>query len=325
MKFGIVGAGIAGLACAELLACEGHEIQVFDKGRGPGGRLSTCRAHTPLGEAAFDHGAQYLSPQDEEFRAQLEAWEQLGVVEPWPQNAPLGWVGVPHMSAIIKHMARDRNVKFETLVKGLIRSPEGWHLYCDASNPGPFDGVIVAVPAEQAITLLGVHDFQAAKAALHAPSTACWTAMFAFPAGVSSRAFVRDQGNISWAARNSSKPGRNNIETWVVQAEADWSKSHLEEEADWIALQLFDELSRALGRTLPGPVYRAAHRWRYAANAGNGLGAIWRPTSRLGVCGDWLLGPEAESAWLSGRCLAKLILQSDRQSIESGSLRMASR
>jgi renalase len=221
------------------------------------------------------------------------------------------------MSAIIKHMARDRDVKFEALVKGLIKSPEGWHLYCDGSNPGPFDAVIVAVPAEQAITLLGVHDFQAAKAALHAPSTACWTAMFAFPTQISPETFVADQGIIRWAARNSSKPGRTNVETWVVQAEADWSRSHLEEEPDWIAQQLFDELARTLGCSPAEPVYRATHRWRYASNAGNGLGAIWRPSSRLGVCGDWLLGPRAESAWLSGRRLASLILESDPQCVDA--------
>ena len=104
MKFAIVGAGIAGLACAELLAREGHAVQLFEKGRGPGGRLSTRRVETSLGEATFDHGAQYLSPRDQEFHAQLEAWEQLGVVAPWPPKV-LGWVGVPQMSSIIKHMA----------------------------------------------------------------------------------------------------------------------------------------------------------------------------------------------------------------------------
>lgn len=311
MNVAIVGAGIAGLACAELLARGGHEVQLFDKGRGPGGRLSTRRVQTPLGEATFDHGAPYLVPRDQEFAAQLHAWQQVGIVEPWPRDQPLGWVGVPTMSTIIKHMAVDRDVKFETLVKGLIKSPEGWRLYSDGASPGLFDAVIVAVPAEQAITLLGVHDFQTAKAAVRANSAPCWTAMFAFWGPISSKLFVRDIGNIGWAVRNSSKPGRADVETWVVQADADWSQSNLEEDPGWIASCLLEELSRALGHLLPEPVYRAAHRWRYAMNAGAGLGAVWRPSLGLGTCGDWLLGPRAEDAWLSGRRLARLMLASD--------------
>ncbi|MEL6486923.1 MAG: FAD-dependent oxidoreductase, partial [Pseudomonadota bacterium] len=33
----IIGAGMAGLACASALTAAGHKVQVFDKGRGPGG------------------------------------------------------------------------------------------------------------------------------------------------------------------------------------------------------------------------------------------------------------------------------------------------
>ena len=56
----VIGAGMAGLAAARTLAAAGHAVQVFDKGRGIGGRLSTRR--TDYG--AFDHGAQYATVRD---------------------------------------------------------------------------------------------------------------------------------------------------------------------------------------------------------------------------------------------------------------------
>ncbi|MDP3490273.1 MAG: FAD-dependent oxidoreductase, partial [Phenylobacterium sp.] len=43
MKIAIIGAGMAGLSCAEALSDAGHAVQVLDKGRGPGGRMSTRR------------------------------------------------------------------------------------------------------------------------------------------------------------------------------------------------------------------------------------------------------------------------------------------
>ena len=57
MRIGIVGAGMAGLACAERLADQGHDGVLIDKdkGRGPGGRMSTRRIPTSTGEAHFDY------------------------------------------------------------------------------------------------------------------------------------------------------------------------------------------------------------------------------------------------------------------------------
>ena len=45
--FAIIGAGIAGITCARTLAQAGHQVTVFEKSRGPGGRMSTRT--TPFG------------------------------------------------------------------------------------------------------------------------------------------------------------------------------------------------------------------------------------------------------------------------------------
>ena len=38
-----------------------------------------------------------------------------------------------------------------------------------------------------------------------------------------------------------------------------------------------------------------------------GRAMLWDGGTRLGVCGDWLVGPRIESAWASGRALAAAI------------------
>ncbi len=45
----IIGAGLAGLSCAQALVQAGHQVHVFDKSRGPSGRMSTRRAEDPAG------------------------------------------------------------------------------------------------------------------------------------------------------------------------------------------------------------------------------------------------------------------------------------
>jgi predicted NAD/FAD-dependent oxidoreductase len=55
------------------------------------------------------------------------------------------------------------------------------------------------------------------------------------------------------------------------------------------------------------------HRWRYALSAGTGLGCLWNEKQQIGACGDWLVGPRVECAWVSGRLLAKRMLGAARE------------
>ena len=41
----VVGAGIAGLACARALTAGGSAVRVLDRGRRPGGRMSSRTLH----------------------------------------------------------------------------------------------------------------------------------------------------------------------------------------------------------------------------------------------------------------------------------------
>jgi predicted NAD/FAD-dependent oxidoreductase len=137
--------------------------------------------------------------------------------------------------------------------------------------------------------------------------------MFAFAAPLPApAATLRRHGPIGWAARDSAKPGRSGPESWVVQASREWSLAHLEADGAWVREQLlaalgeaFDQMpgappGQAPGHALPAPVAAAAHRWRYALSGAHGAGLLFNPALGLGACGDWLIGPRVEAAWLSG-------------------------
>jgi predicted NAD/FAD-dependent oxidoreductase len=305
MKIAIIGAGMSGLACADALLEVGHEVSLFDKGRGPGGRMSTRRIMTGLGEAAFDHGAQYFTARDSSFKPVVERWQQRGGVAPWPLAGPDAWVGVPGMSAVIKDMAAAHDVHWSCPVLGLLRSKDGWTVQSPKAVSEHFDAAVLAVPAEQAAPLLSLHDFGLARCAAMARSQPCWTGMFVFDQPLNDvPIIIRDRQHIAWAARNGAKPGRTGSETLVVQASAAWSQVHLERDQAEIAAKLwsiFSEVTSCGGVT---PHLSTAHRWRFALSAGIGDGALWNAILGLRVCGDWLLGPRVECAWLSGRELA---------------------
>ncbi len=305
MKIAVIGAGMAGLSCAESLKDAGHSVAVFDKGRGPGGRMSTRRLQTPLGAVAFDHGAQYFTARNPAFRRLVGEWAGLGIAALWPAAGPDAWVGVPAMNEIIKHMAQSHAVAWGHAVTGLVRTDREWWLMGKAGRVGPYNAVVLAIPAEQAAAILSLHDFAMMRIALMARSQPSWTSMFVFDRPLDGLPLVmRSGGDLVWAARNSAKPGRSGPEAWVVQASASWSQGRIDASQEDISAELRAAWSQAAGCVIPEPVAAASHRWRYALSAGTGDGALWNQSIGLGVCGDWLLGPRVECAWLSGQMLA---------------------
>ena len=319
MRIGIVGAGMAGLACAERLTARGAEVVLFDKGRGPGGRMSSRRLPTSMGEAAFDHGAQYFTVRDTAFRQRVDAWMLESTVAPWPAAGHGAYVGVPAMNAPIRQMAGRQKVRWATRVARLESFPRGMRFVLESGEALDFDLGVVATPAEQAADLLAATAPDLAERARAVPSEPCWTLMLAFSERVPVATDCRRNGDIiGWAARNGSKPGRSSLETWVVQASPAWSRAHLEADAGWVAATLERELAKLLNLVLPPCLARCSHRWRYAKCGAEGAGAIFDRDRRLGICGDWLLGPRVEAAWLSGTTLAERMGDGLHGAVEPG-------
>lgn len=315
LKIAIVGAGMAGLSCATVLDARGHATHLFDKGRGPGGRMSTRRVRVGDIEVGFDHGAQYFTVREPSFRLQVKTWQKEGLVAPWPQAGDDAWVGAPAMNAPVAGMASRLQVRFSSPVERLVRAGTGWQLQGPGLDSDTYDAVIVAVPAEQVAPLIIDHCPGFALSAKVTPSEPCWTVMAAYDRTLAIESdILRSNGDIIWAARNSSKPGRAAMETWVIQASPDWSRRNKGAPPSDVSAALLTAFSKLSCQNLPMPAFAQAHSWLYARSGDNGYGYLWDKTAGLGVCGDWLLGPRVECAWLSGHALAKALISSERNS-----------
>ena len=73
-RVAIVGAGMAGIACARTLAQAGHAVTVFERAPHSGGR--TAALASPFG--SFDTGAQYFTVRDARFQRALDTARELG-------------------------------------------------------------------------------------------------------------------------------------------------------------------------------------------------------------------------------------------------------
>jgi predicted NAD/FAD-dependent oxidoreductase len=117
---------------------------------------------------------------------------------------------------------------------------------------------------------------------------------------------------IGWAARNSAKPARSGPESWVIQATPKWSRSHIDDDPGEVVESLMSEFADALDVTPPARIGSTAHLWRFARVPAGGAGPFFDGDRRLGLCGDWLIGPRVESAWLCGTRLADRVASAGR-------------
>lgn len=338
-KIAVVGAGIAGLACARTLAQAGHDVTVFEQAPAAGGRMASV--DSPFG--TFDTGVQYFTVRDPRFQQVLALAPRL--VRPWSANAvrvldPHGrvaeaalpareahFVAVPGMAALAAHWAQPLaaagRLELATRVARIERdalSPAQWQL----RTAGPadslhvysgFDAVLLAIPAAQAAGLLQ----QSALAPVFAERIAqvqvapCWTLMLAFPqAGGPTLSSLGPQWNaalsthhrIAWLARESSKPGRGGVERWTVQASAAWSTEHLEDDAARVKAKLLKAFAEVTGIRAE-PAHAQVLRWRWAKTFKPlERSHLWDAKAGLGLCGDWCLGHRLEDAFVSGLELA---------------------
>lgn len=329
-EIAIIGAGLSGLSAALSLVAAGRRVRVFDKGRGPGGRLSTRRA----GDWRFDHGGQFLTARDDGFRAIMGGLMAAGHAAPWTgrvirlhadgrqePHAVERFVGTPGMNGIIQGLAallpEATRPQFGRRVTTIGGEPGRWSLGMEEGDDiGPFAQLVLALPSPQAADLLRPVAPALAERAAHASMAPCWALMLGFDGPVSlpdwDAAFLADAGEegrpLSWIAYDGGKPGRAGTAAFVAHGAPVWSQTHLEEAAASVEPVLLSAFQAATGIGAT-PSFTAAHRWRYALpTAPLADGFLLDADLGLGACGDWCLEARAEAAFVSGRRLAAAML-----------------
>ena len=332
----IIGAGIAGLACGQVLACGGVSVTLFDKARGPGGRMSSKRRP----DAALDLGAQAFSVRDAEFQHAVDEWLAAGCIAAWPtctyQASSRGWqahndeqtryTGAPRMSALTRYLAGTLTVQPHTQmhngtpIVALEPSPKGWLLLAgDKTRHGPYDQIVISAPPPQAHALIQPWSDTLAAACASREQRACWAGWAIFDGPLPTLPGVTPDWQmarlvhpiVNIVSRNQTKPGRETQpESVSLIAQLDWSEAQLEQPAEWVAEQLLTAFKRMLPApaTLPKLIDTGAHRWRYAQPSTHCDVDYLYSGNSLALCGDSFRTGRVEDAWLSGHRLGEALI-----------------
>ena len=324
MKIGILGCGVAGLSAARELRGQGIEVKLFDKSRGVGGRMSTRYA----GDWEFDHGAQFFTIQDPDFKTAIDEAVSAGVVAPWPARAlylkdgevsadtgRARYVAQPRMNALPKYWAEGLDIELGRRVSAITQNIKGnvaagWTLtFEDGAEVGGFDGVISTLPPAQLQPLLPAN-FRDKQAVTAAKMHACFALMVGLNNPIDPGWDTVRVKNlpIDWIAINHAKPGRTQtVGTVMIHAEADWSDEHAEVDRDWVRDVMLDTASALIDYPLADAPHIALHRWLYASSKASPDVPCLKGDSFV-AAGDWCLGGRVQGAWLSGRAAARAFI-----------------
>ncbi|KHG04378.1 Putative bifunctional amine oxidase [Gossypium arboreum] len=351
---GIIGGGMAGLLCALSLEKRGVKSTVFDTGmHGLGGRMGT-RVIDPqqfiFDHAAqfFTVSDSRLSKLVDYWleKGLVREWQGLvgqlelgGRFVPIPPSPPR-FIGVNGMRPLADSLLSETsmvNVVRPCWISKLEPFNGMWHLSENGKPRGEFDAIVIAHNGKCANRLLASSGLPLiARQMKRLDLSSIWALLAAFehplPMGdgkvTFQGAFVKGVDSVSWMANNSLKllgSQSNGPHCWTFFSTAAYGKQNKvpqenipSQTVEKVKTSMLEGVEAALGLpkgSLPRPIYSRVQLWGAALPTNTpGIPCIFDPHGRAGICGDWLLGSNLESAALSGMALANHIadyLQSD--------------
>ncbi len=336
MKIGIIGAGIAGLTAGRVLARAGHDVMVYEKSKGYGGRMSTRRANGSAGSSKhkMDHGTPYLSGSSPEFQAFLAELEEKKIITKWNdtfsgyadgsivlevpgQETKTRYIASDGMNTIGKYLGRWLDFHMGEQIGGIThiggsrikKSP--WMINASTINVFEADAVIIATPAIQAYGLIGTaQDELEMRRLISMLDDINYTSTFSFMAGYGERdpvkwsAIISEHPVISWICNESSKRDTAGELNLVAHTSDAFTKKIFD---DYDRAQVNEQIMAALGEILGAwaarPQWHTSHLWRYKTPKKSLDMPFFESEDEhapLAVIGDYFQGTSLEAAYLSG-------------------------
>ena len=341
----IIGAGLAGLTCAQQLHQAGYRVVVVEKSRGVGGRLATRRLY----DTCADHGVRYLEPQSKLLQQLIKLLVQRGILQAWTdtiyelkpaKSESVGenlahpsqltcYVAPAGMTAVAKVLATGLEIwRSKRVLKMMPTNAQTWHLTCDSSETLEelsARAVVVAIPAPQALILVEpLAEMGLPPGFLDSLRSVEFDPCLSAIAGYPVRAIqelplactVSNDSDLAWIGLDSSKRPDSQMPIFVLQSTAEFAKQYLDlEDLKPAGQQLLSRAAHLLIPWLDTPDWLQVHRWRYAFPKRPLNQDCLNATTPLPLvcCGDWCGGKLIESALESGLAAAAQINQQLQQ------------
>ncbi len=312
----------AGFSAATLCYFIEKDLDFYEKSRGVGGRCSTRRVDNV---GLFDHGLQYIKSQNKEFKKFLKDYSiWKGNFKIFQNNQLIDDLDKERIihengnNSLVKNLFRNKNVIFNKELKSLEKKSDHFNLTFKDDTQENYKTVIISAPFQQAYNLTKqfTEDYFSKFNFSMQPNL---TLMIALNKGLKlnlSAISFEDDDVLGFAANENTKKKdliNKDLELWTIQSSLKYAIKNIYEYRN-NKQNLIDEMLKSFSIKLKVDIkkdnieYSDIHGWLYAYNQKVAApNCYWDKDLRLGICGDWFSGGNAENAFTNAKQLAKLI------------------
>ena len=316
----VIGSGISGATIANLLNKK-FQVNLYDKGRGPGGRASFKRIK---GQIGFDHGTQYFSPKTIEFKKFVNRLIKIKILKKWSGNhiflnskkkenkKHIKIIGKKGNNDICKFLLKKVKCFYQSEVKKIYYKNKLWFLLFTDGKIRTYKGVILTCPFPQLKKLSEKfinNTFIKRKLKMDANITV----MIAIKKNKKSpSSFLFDDPVLGWAGNeNTKKRFKSKYDLWTLQSTFKWANKNIDKNKKNLKKNskiLIDKFFKLTKIKKTKVIYSINHGWKYSSNSKPlKIRSYWDPQKKIGVCADWFIGPRLESGWISAHDLFRKI------------------
>ena len=313
----IIGSGIAGLAAANYLSSKNFNVTVLDKGKYPGGRISTRRGK----DFIFNHGAQFFTAKSNEFKKICNRAVNDNVLVNWVDSKTNRFIGNPDMREFSLWLSQNLTIFQENVVERLDYNDQ----FIVYTNKKKFtcDGLIITAPSSQTASLIKNLDENFYKLIDKVEYFPCWCVMLSLRDMSLKNFYIDEKSIFNWIVSENNKiKNQLNHNCLTIHTNERFSVENLDETKEVALDKIVQEFTKIYQVKTQDIIYKNIHRWRYAK--------VKKPFPQeenkiskkipFGIAGDWCPpsqdkhyngnGQRAEDAYLSGiECSKSLIKQ----------------
>ena len=306
-KILIIGSGIAGIAASLKLKSYGLESTIVDKGNFLGGRIGTREEKVGKNTYYFFHGAQFFSAKNKSFKKIIHSGVQKNYIKEFGNFSPSRFRGFPSMRNFLSNLSEDIDILQNYKITKLKKIKDKINVFDETNKTwNVFDAVISTIPAPQNLEIMD--DFPVLKQSLKTASyDSCIALMFYFdkePLDIPNYFDFYDKDSIlSWMAAGS------NIKFWTAHTRGSYSNLYLHTNKSLLKNEILSSIKDCFSsyKNISNIKFYSLHLWKYAKIKKIVIGKQIDPEFPIAIAGDFMEGPNVESAFISGEKAAELI------------------
>lgn len=298
MKIAIIGAGFSGTNIYQLLKQDSHDVTVFEKSRGAGGRCSTRYVDDKL----IDHGTPFFKTSSEAF----EEFINLKVDENILMKKDSHYYPSNGMNKICSSLLDDNDFKKNTKIISCDFENAKWSLKDENGTAyESFDKLIITIPATQVLEMDINLPTQISNKLqdVKYDSTASLMIYSYTLQNISNPILLKDS-SFSKIVDNSSKYDYKSFSSYVLHLDRDLTNKQEFKNKDEVKEFMLKKVHDVSGISLEEDFHILPHFWKYAfVSQSLEDEYLYDENCSLGFCGDYFDGQDLEGAFLSSKRL----------------------